>query len=223
MKLRITPQSVLVFDLDDTLYKEVDFLKSAFLEISNYLETTSGETFFHQMITWYESGQDVFRKLENACGKSIASKELLIQLYRNHIPQIKLAPTVKRFIDIISVSSNRVGIITDGRSITQRNKIVALGLNLSDSNVIISEEFGFQKPSAANYLYFEEKYPLSDYFYFGDNIEKDFITPNSRGWGTICLLDDGRNIHPQDWSVDRKYHPKFKIKTFSEIEVINET
>lgn len=28
---------IVVFDLDDTLYKEVDFLKSAYMEISNRL------------------------------------------------------------------------------------------------------------------------------------------------------------------------------------------
>ena len=32
----------------------------------------------------------------------------------------------------------------------------------------------------------------------GDNLKKDFLTPNRLGWQTVCLRDDGRNIHKQD-------------------------
>lgn len=33
-------RKIIVFDLDDTLYKEVDFLKSAYQEIASWLEDT---------------------------------------------------------------------------------------------------------------------------------------------------------------------------------------
>ena len=52
----------------------------------------------------------------------------------------------------------RLGIISDGRSRTQRNKLRALGLDWIE-DVVISEEFGSEKPCEANYLYFEKKYP----------------------------------------------------------------
>ena len=34
--------------------------------------------------------------------------------------------------------------------------------------------------------------------YVGDNLKKDFIAPNMLGWLTVCLKDDGRNIHRQE-------------------------
>lgn len=51
----------------------------------------------------------------------------------------------------------------------------------------------------------------------GDNLRKDFITPNKLGWKTICLLDDGRNIHRQDFSCPEEYLPNVKIHTLKEL------
>lgn len=47
-----------------------------------------------------------------------------------------------------------------------------------------------------NYAYFMKRYSYCQSFiYVGDNVKKDFITPNALGWKTICIKDDGRNIH----------------------------
>ena len=43
------------------------------------------------------------------------------------------------------------------------------------------------------------------------------ITPNKLGWKTICLLDDGRNIHRQDFSCPEEYLPNVKIHTLKEL------
>ena len=98
-----------------------------------------------------------------------------------------------------------LGIITDGYSIPQRNKFCALQLDrfIKEDDLIISEEFGTEKPSKKNYLFFQHKYVNADFVYVGDNIKKDFVSPNRLGWKTVCLLDDGRNIHRQDF--DLKY------------------
>ena len=37
-------RKVIVFDLDDTLYKEVDFLKSAYFEIASWIELHYNKT-----------------------------------------------------------------------------------------------------------------------------------------------------------------------------------
>ena len=83
----------------------------------------------------------------------------------------------------------------------QRNKIEALGLSrwMDAEDIVISEEFGSEKPALSNYAYFMERYPeCHDFTYVGDNLKKDFIAPNALGWLTVCLKDDGRNIHRQE-------------------------
>ena len=93
-----------------------------------------------------------------------------------------------------------LGLITDGRSITQRNKLHSLQITNFFDSIIISEENGFSKLHSFNYQQIEAQYIESDVFlYIGDNTNKDFNYPliNDK-WISICVLDNGLNIHPQD-------------------------
>ena len=111
-----------------------------------------------------------------------------------------------------------MGLLTDGRSVQQRNKINALKLNAWFSEIIISEEFGSEKPNMNNYKYFEKIFGDGTYYYIADNINKDFISPNNLGWTTICLKDNGLNIHKQDVSlIDKKYLAKYTIHKLSKV------
>lgn len=51
-----------VFDLDDTLVKEIDFLKSAFLEIAKFVDK-SNSSLYSQMLDWYYNKQNVFQNI----------------------------------------------------------------------------------------------------------------------------------------------------------------
>jgi putative hydrolase of the HAD superfamily len=93
-----------------------------------------------------------------------------------------------------------MGILTDGRSLTQRNKIAALGLEAWINDIVISEEFGSAKPDERNYRHFEQRFPTAQYVYVGNDVAKDFIAPNRLGWLTVCVRDNGGHIHPQDTS-----------------------
>ena len=59
--------------------------------------------------------------------------------------------------------------------------------------------------------------PKKCYTYIGDNIIKDFISPNALGWRTICLKDDGRNIHQQDFGLAEEYLPKITVGSLNEL------
>ena len=62
-------------------------------------------------------------------------------------------------------------------------------------------------------------YPqCQDFTYVGDNLNKDFVAPHALGWTTICLRDDGRNIHKQVASeMDDNHIPQRWILNISEI------
>jgi putative hydrolase of the HAD superfamily len=109
-----------------------------------------------------------------------------------------------------------LGIITDGRSVTQRNKLTQTGMLYFFDDILISEEFGSEKPNNANYMYYH-KYGEANYFYIGDNLGKDFLAPNALNWTTICLLDNGNNIHKQDFNLDSSFLPKYKINNLDEV------
>lgn len=212
-------KNVVLFDLDDTLYKEIDFLWSAYLDISTDIERRFGvHQVYEQMIRDYRDHQDVFQQVIDRIGDGL-DKTYLLDRYRSHVPQIRLDQETISCLSALKDWHIPMGLITDGRSVTQRNKIRALGLHtwIEDSDIIISEEFGSEKPSEQNYRYFEERYPKCCFLYVGDNLWKDFVTPNRLGWQTVCLLDDGRNIHKQDFSLPEAYLPKFRVATLSEL------
>lgn len=215
----IPNKKVVLFDLDDTLYKEIDFLCSAYRDISTELEQRFGvHKVYEQMIQDYRDHQDVFQQVIDRIGGGV-DKAYLLDRYRSHIPQIRLDQETISCLSALKDRNIQMGLITDGRSITQRNKIRALGLYtwIEDPDIIISEEFGLEKPSVQNYRYFEERYPHCSFWYVGDNLRKDFVTPNRLGWQTVFLLDDGRNIHKQDFSLPEAYLPKFRITILQEL------
>ena len=226
---------VVCFDLDDTLYKEIDYLKSAYREIASYAADYCrgcsdspiilSVKAYEAMLLAYNEGQNAFERLNAFLGINLPISQYL-QIYRMHKPNIRLSESAVSALNSLKTSECIIGLITDGRSVQQRNKMEALGLNrwIMDENLVISEEFGSEKPTSANYEYFMKRYPKSDEFmYVGDNLKKDFIAPNALGWQTVCLKDDGRNIHKQDFtSISTKAMPKMIIEYLKNLTFLEE-
>ena len=206
---------IIVFDLDDTLYKEIDFVKSGFAYIAHSMAIPY---IADELITQWRNGTNAFQFIIDKHNLKISVSELL-DIYRHHIPSISIEHSVAETLDYLIPNNKILGIISDGRSITQRNKIEALGLYkwIAPDKVIISEEFGSPKPDPRNYQFFMNKYPYRSYTYIGDNLLKDFITPNKLSWQTICIKDNGQNIHSQDLEVENQYAPQKTVKFISEI------
>ena len=202
------------FDLDDTLYKEIDYLKSAYREIA---ETVGHPEAVQQMMDWYHEGKNAFEELIQAYGLGVSVADCL-KIYRNHYPNISLEDEVKEYLEELKGRGVKMGIITDGRSLTQRNKIKALGLEELMDSIIISEEFGSEKPDERNYKVVMEQFPDSrEFVYVGDNPQKDFVAPNALGWKTYCVKDDGRNIHRQDFYLTKEYMPQHVVNSIKEL------
>jgi len=212
---------VVVFDLDDTLYPEFSFLSSAYWYICENVDPSRKKELFQKVMSLYFGKEDIFIFLINNYPN--LSRDAILKMYRNHKPTLTIYSDALQLLNKIKNRDITIGLITDGRSCTQRNKIEGLGLEEFMDDLIISEEVGASKPSEVLFKYFEEKYNVTCFYYIGDNIRKDFITPNKRGWETIGIKDRGFNIHSQDTKeVSAEYLPKFFIKSFNEIMIENE-
>ena len=212
--------TLVAFDLDDTLYKEIDYLKSAYREIALHAahgNRSLADKAFGVMLQAYEDGDNAFLRLNELLGTETPISEYLA-MYRTHRPDILLEEDVVATLDALKTAGCTIALITDGRSVQQRNKIVALGLNrwIADEDIVISEETGSEKPSEANYRRLMELHPDAGRFvYIGDNPKKDFIAPNRLGWTTVCLLDNGENIHPQRFGdIPQEAQPQYKAATW---------
>jgi putative hydrolase of the HAD superfamily len=202
---------VIVFDLDDTLYKEIDFLKSGYKAICESLKLD----IYDDMISLYFDNKNVFEEIIYKYNIQI-SREKLLEIYREHKPNIQLEIEIENVLKYLKRKGYIIGIVTDGRSISQRNKIEALGLTNFLDKIIISEEIGSEKPNLLNFTPFHE-YKADQYAYIGDNINKDFYGPNQLGWQTIQLLDDGRNIKRAINQSEKGYLPIKQIRHLEEL------
>jgi len=220
MILKADQNSYFVFDLDDTLYHEIDFLKSAYHSIVAEISSDPNDILYNELLNIYLSGSNPFRFLIEKFPEKNLTVEKLVYLYRNHYPIISLREGALEMLKEIKKKNGKTGIITDGRGITQRNKIQALDLGSLIDRLVISEEFGSEKPASVLYESFMDKDGGRQYYYFGDNISKDFISPKKLGWCCIGVLD-GTSIHYKklnEYSTD--FLPHIFVNKFTEIEII---
>jgi putative hydrolase of the HAD superfamily len=215
----ILPTSkIFVFDLDDTLYPERDFEKSGIEYVYNYFEIKhiSLDSILNNRKNWIDQIINVTNK--------VITIQMVLDLYRCHLPSIELYKDSKVFLDMLLSNGYEMSLITDGRSITQRNKLKALGIESYFKNIVISEEVNSEKPSEYNFNLVMNNKCRENYIYIADNPQKDFITPNKLDWTTICLLDRGQNVHKQIFNNSIEYNPHFIINSFDEINLtIRET
>lgn len=216
MDLKVDSQTALVFDLDDTLYNEVAYLRSAYWELCHYLDTNNSNILFVRLFSLYRSGKNPFEYL--AATYSV-DKQILLERYRNHYPNIQPFGGVIDVFEKITKKGGKIGIITDGREHTQTNKLKALGLLEFIHYVVISETIGTEKPNLKNFQYMEKALNVQQYYYFGDNFKKDFIAPARLGWQTVGLIDNGLNIHSNQYQhITNK--PQHLIRSFEDLNIL---
>jgi len=187
--------AVVVFDLDDTLYREFDYQTSGLRAVATELERLYGKDLLEKLLQWRSQGvQDIFGEACRLLQLPYEVKYSLVWVYRLHRPDISLDDDTQKALSVIKAMVKNVIILTDGRSISQRKKLQALGLN--DMEVYISEEYHSEKPDSERFHLIMKKYSAGSYYYIGDNPHKDFIAPNALGWITVGLR--GHNtIHDQ--------------------------
>lgn len=205
---------MIVFDLDDTLYKEIDFWHSGMKAVARAAASAADAPgLYARMMSAPDPLADA---ITVASAESGIPEKTLVDVYRCHRPEITLDPEAAYVLATLRDRGQRLALITDGRSRTQRAKIDALGLArfIPDSRISISEEVGDTKKSP---LPFERLMSLNpsekEWTYVGDNPEKDFFHPNRLGWDTVMLDDNGRNIFWQSLAPGGEYAAKHRITT----------
>lgn len=218
MDIQINTNTVIVFDLDDTLYNELDYLKSAYQYIALQLEPKEWKPLYTFMFSLYRNKENVFEVLSSKYNIEV---QLLVDMYRNHTPEIKLFFGALELFNTIKAKKGKIGIITDGRSKTQTAKIKALGIFDLIDKIVISEDLGTEKPNPKNFKVIEASFPDCNYWYIADNLKKDFIAPKKMGWQTVGLIDNGKNIHFASHKYLNNLHePQAYILSISELNII---
>jgi putative hydrolase of the HAD superfamily len=188
-------ETVIVFDLDDTLYRELDYQRSGIRAVCAMLAQIHGRDIEPELLAFADGGgADLWAEACRLLALPDAMISSLLWTYRLHQPGIALDDITRQTIFAARDLCRAVAILTDGRSVTQRLKLHALGL--SEFPCFVSEEHGSEKPDLGRFQLLMKQFPGSQYVYVGDNPKKDFIAPNTLGWISIGLRATGSNVHP---------------------------
>ena len=188
----------ILFDLDDTLYDEMQFVKGGFEAVSSY---TSKNANVNQNVV-YQLLLDVLEKHGRGQTFDIALKKLglynknlipkLVEVYRTHKPKLSLYSEVRTVLSTLRKQGYKLGLITDGNVKVQRNKVEALKIKDFFDCIIFSDEYGIekQKPNSFPYRKVMEELKVSarETIYIGDNPYKDFVSAKKLGIFTIRIM-----------------------------------
>lgn len=188
----------ILFDLDDTLYDEMQFVNGGFKAVSLYISKNSN---INQNVV-YQLLLDVIEKHGRGHTFDIALKKFglysekliprLVEVYRTHKPNLSPYPDVRAVLSALREQGYKIGLITDGNVEVQRNKVEALKVKDFFDCIIFSDEYGIekQKPNPFPYQKAMEELKVSarETIYVGDNPYKDFVTAKKLRIYTVRLL-----------------------------------
>ena len=196
----------IIFDLDDTLYSEVEYCRSGLRATASFVAQTQpteldSEEIFSVLWDQFQQGN---RSRTLNTGLSLLGIPFddklirsLIGVYRKHLPQIELPQESRRVLNKLA-HTYTLALLTDGFLPAQRLKVQALKIKKYFRHIVFTEQLGrlFWKPSPVGFQQLCQVLgvPGGQMVYVGDNPAKDFIAPNSLGFTTIQIKRSDR-IH----------------------------
>lgn len=186
--------SAVVFDLDDTLYLERDYVLSGLQAVDGWARAQLGlEGLGERMRARFAVGERtrLFDRALADLGRDAPPALIarMLGVYRQHRPLIALAPDALAWLRS-PPAGTAVAVITDGWLDAQKRKVRALGLHRLGVRVAVcTDRWGRAawKPSPRAFLHVQAALGLAPerLTYVGDNPDKDFHAPARLGWRTV--------------------------------------
>ncbi len=178
-----------IFDLDDTLYSQKEFMRSGLRKVAERLPQV--RNCYNRMCAALEKGEMpieyVFKK------EKINDPQLLrecLDLFIEHEPTIELYPCVADCFRKLRKQKMYLALVTDGKIVMQRNKIKALDLEKYLDEILVTDELAghgnvheFRKPNDIAYLIMRKRLgiALRNMAYVGEDPKLDFDAPQKLG------------------------------------------
>jgi putative hydrolase of the HAD superfamily len=191
-----------VFDMDDTLYPEIQFVHGGLAAAA----AAAGERFgfapedlltrmndaLQDDLAEFGRARTVFNTALRGLGIVDDPETIawLVSVYRDHEPKLEPYPDVRPTLRLLAPLVT-LALITDGPATVQRAKYEGLRLSEFFTAVLFTDECGpgAGKPSPTAFRLVEEMTGLrgAALAYVGDNPAKDFVGARRLGWKTIRL------------------------------------
>ncbi len=213
-----------IFDLDDTLYPEREYVRSGFRAVGQWAETRLGLSqaiVRAQLDALFDGGfhGDAFQwwLSEQALPNSLLSE--MVEVYRGHMPKITFYPDSEQTLEELKARF-RLGLLTEGRRAAQEAKIRALELErwLEEILILGEEDRAEWKPSRRPFDRLLNRMSLAggDTAYVGDNPQKDFRGAREAGLHTVRIRREG-GLHAGEEPATEQDGPDREIRSLDEL------
>jgi putative hydrolase of the HAD superfamily len=216
----------LIFDLDDTLYLERDFVMSGYQAVARHLADTGicdHQSAFSCMTGTFssEGRQMVFTALTERFPNTSGMLADLIEVYRRHNPAICLFPGYPELLRGFA-QRYRLGIITDGLPSVQERKVQALGLDGIMNKIIYTWAYGPDKekphPFSFSLMLESLRAEPGSALFIGDNPEKDCKGAHQAGMRCVQVKHPKANATRSGSVVQEQ--PEFVVETLHQLPQI---
>ena len=187
------PVRLVVFDLDDTLYLEADFVRSGFAAVESALGIRGLAATAWALHAAGLRGTVLTEALRRHASDEVAHA---VAIYRCHRPRIALAPDAAAALAVLAPhAATELALLSDGDAGTQRNKIEALDLTRWIPRITLTDELGPNrarwKPHPEGFQRLQGARASTECVYVADNPRKDFDAPARLGWRTVRVCRAG--------------------------------
>lgn len=202
------------FDIDDTLISETDYIDSALTEFADKGFADLAELNRLASINREKGNYSIYEIIKALPEQYISEAK---DIYRKGNFTIKPIEGAEELIKELKERGSTIGIISDGWSLRQRNKLNNSGIGQYIDYCIISEECGNEKLTGIPFKLAMEKCRNKRMIYVGDNPAKDFVRAKEYGWTTIMVRNPSVTYIHDEIIPDAAYSPDITLKSLTEI------
>lgn len=223
------------FDLDDTLYNQLQPFQSAYNAVFSHITEIlildlfkKSREYSDRVFHLTESGEMPVEEMHrnrviyafDHFHYRISEDEAMEfqKIYKVHQYKISLVPEMENILNYLSTKNIPLYILTNGPSNHQRLKIEALNPFqwIPKNNIFISSEVGYAKPQKElfEHVNAQTKTSASTSFIIGDSFENDIIGANNAEWNSIWL-----NTKKRRMPLYQK-HPNYETTSYQNLEEV---
>ncbi|MGF6952341.1 putative hydrolase of the HAD superfamily [Neobacillus sp. B4I6] len=198
----------ILFDVDDTLYDQLQPFKNAFQITFKHLTNVPIEKIYvasrkHSDTLFNKSEAGTISLLELHTYRIMtACKDFGVEIqydgavefqkiYELEQKKITLFPEIEELLELLNKKNKQLGILTNGPHQHQLMKITQLGMTrwIPEENIFISGAIGSAKPDSQAFDIVEKNLYLNreKTVYIGDSFDNDVIGAKQVGWNSIWM------------------------------------
>jgi putative hydrolase of the HAD superfamily len=208
-----------LFDLDDTLYPEQQFVRGGLRAVARRLaarfdrEADAVERELVEILARDGRGKvfDTFLARRGIAAAGLVPA--LVRAYREHTPELSLDPEALPLLARLRALGLRLGLVTDGLAAVQRRKIAALGLDAWFEAIVCTDELGPDqaKPSPRPFLAALARLGVApqEAYHVGNDPTRDVAGAQAAGLRAVLIASDA--------SCPRAVTPDLVVRRLSEL------